>query len=100
MVAEAENRLIQKDSNHPLILYHFISNDEVREKAWQKQMRKYSKNPEAGGNVKGAMESCDVLSRYFFALKEELGENPPPKEVVGVVDVSGGVPDDGWNLPF
>lgn len=100
MVAEAEDRLVKKDSYHPLIRYLFIRNEKEMGKAWQKQLRKFSKNPEAGGNVKGAMESCDALSRYLFALKEELGENPLPKEVVGVVDVSGGFPDDGLDLPF
>lgn len=100
MVVFAEDRLVQKDSYHSLVTYLFIRNDEARGRAWQKQLRHFSSNPKGKGDLKGEMEICCALNLYLFTLEQGLQENPSLKESVGVVDVSAGVSDDGWNLPF
>ncbi len=80
MAAAAENRLIATNRGHPLVAYLFVTNDEERETAWQKQLRSFSKDPQAEGNVRGVMETTYAMSMYLLALEVALGERVPPKE--------------------
>ena len=80
MVLAAENRLIAKNVGHALVAYAFIEDDIKRDVAWQKQLRSFSKDPQAEGNVRGAMETTYAMSMYLLALEVALGERAPPKE--------------------
>ena len=77
LVGEAVDELVEKDERHSLIAYLLIEDDIEREAAWQAILRKFSKNPEATGNVKGGMELTFSLSKYLLALEVALGKRVP-----------------------
>lgn len=88
MVAEAEDRLVKKDSYHPLIVYLFISSDNERRRAWNRQLKSFSKNPKTKSRVMGVLETYEALCEYLSALREALGENPSHEEADVLLDVS------------
>ncbi|MBP7075386.1 MAG: hypothetical protein KBA81_08410 [Rhabdochlamydiaceae bacterium] len=87
-INETEDRLVQTDSYHPLIVYLFISNDCERAKAWNKLLKGFSKNPKAKGYVVDVLETYEALCKYLSALREALGENPSHEEADVLIDVS------------
>lgn len=80
MVAAAENRLIAKNDGNPLVAYLFITDDTERNKAWQAQLKTFSKDPTAPGNVAGDMATTDAMTEYLFALEIALGEREAPSQ--------------------
>ena len=74
LVEAAEDRLLEKDPVHALVAYLKIEDDAAREMAWQQQLRRFSKNPEEKGNVKGSMAVTYAMTRYLIALEIALGE--------------------------
>lgn len=85
MVCEAQDRLIKKEGeqakHHELLSYLYLKYKSDREYAWQTLLRKYSRNPEEKGNVKGAMECTYALSKYLIALERALGERQQEESV-------------------
>lgn len=79
MVAAAENRLIAKNEGNPLVAYLFITDDAERNKAWQAQLKTFSKNPSTSGNLAGDMATTDAMIEYLFALEIALGERKAPE---------------------
>jgi hypothetical protein len=80
LVEAAEDRLIVKQKDHPLIAYLFIKNKKEREIAWQKQLRSFSRDPSKEGNVRGAMEVTYAMTCYLMALEVALGERESTNE--------------------
>ncbi len=74
LVEAAEDRLLEKDKEHALVAYLMIEDDVARERAWQEQLRRFSKNPEEKGNVKGSMAVTYAMTQYLIALEVALGE--------------------------
>ena len=74
MVERAEDRLLARQPDHPLVAYLSIEDEKQREAAWQKQLRSFSKDPQQEGNVRGAMEVTYAMARYLLALEVALGE--------------------------
>ncbi len=80
LVEKAEDELIKKDENHPLIAYLFIEDDNESEVAWQALLRRFSRDPLGVGKVKGSMELTFALTRYLIALEEALGKRAPKQD--------------------
>lgn len=79
MVHEAEDALRKKEPDHDLIAYLSIRDEEVREAAWQAQLKRFSREPDADGNVKGAMATTYALAKYLIALQGALDGRPAPE---------------------
>lgn len=86
MAYKAEARLIKKEkaegrnpADHSLIGYLFIPNAVGNEKAWQAMLRKFSRDPNQAGNVRGVPELAYAIAHYLIALETALGEREPPK---------------------
>ncbi len=80
MVEQAEDRLFAQQPNHELVSYLSIKDKAERGRAWQKLLRRFSREPQAEGNVKGTMETTYALTGLLMALEIALGEREPPKE--------------------
>lgn len=74
MVDVAQDKLFAKEPDHPLVSFFKIEDLEEQESAWQKLFKSFSKNPQAEGNVRGAMECTYALAKYLIALEIALGE--------------------------
>ena len=97
LVQKAEDRLLAKDPKHELIAYLHIADDNERNAAWQKQLRRFSKNPNVTGNVRGAMECAYALVQYLIALETALGERTP-KPIKSTEDRMKDPHDSMWDL--
>lgn len=81
MVSSAQERLFQKEPNHQLISFMSIEDEEKAEALWRNLFRSFSRNPEAEGEVRGAMEVTYALAQYLVALEVALGEREETKTV-------------------
>lgn len=74
MVDAAIERLVVRDRTNELIHFVFIENGKQQAEAWQAILRRFSKDPNQTGNVRGVMECAYAMTRYLIALEIALGE--------------------------